>query len=106
MEREKGKEEDRQIMADLPPEHAQAHFVYMLQCANGSFYTGYTTNVDKRVATHNAGKGARYTRAHLPVTLLASWSFPTKRDALRAEYAIKQLTRQQKVELIKGQTIL
>lgn len=78
----------------------QTHFVYIVQCANGSLYTGYTTHVQKRVAVHNAGKGARYTRSHLPVILLASWSFPTKGDALRAERAIKRLPRAQKLSLI------
>ena len=93
------------MMADPSAEPSQAHFVYMVQCANGSLYTGYTTDVQRRLAMHNAGKGARYTRAHLPVTLLASWSFTSKRDALRAEYAIKQLTRQQKLRLIEGQAV-
>ena len=78
-----------------------AHFVYILQCANGTLYTGYTTNVQRRVSAHNAGKGARYTRAHLPVQLLASWSFLTKNEALRTEYAIKQLSRSQKQRLIE-----
>ena len=78
-----------------------AHFVYLVQCSNGAFYTGYTTNVDKRIAAHNAGKGAKYTRAHLPVTLLACWSFSSKGEALRAEHAIKHLSRAQKVRLIE-----
>jgi putative endonuclease len=77
------------------------HFVYMLQCANGAYYTGYTTNIEKRLAIHNAGRGARYTRAHLPVSLLASWSFPSKGEALRAERAIKRLSRGQKERLIE-----
>ncbi len=79
----------------------QAHFVYIVQCADGSLYTGYTTNVHRRVAMHNAGKGARYTRAHLPVTLLVSWTFPSKGDALRAERAIKGLPRVKKLRLIE-----
>ena len=78
-----------------------SHFAYVLQCSNGAFYTGYTTDVAKRIAAHNAGKGAKYTRAHLPVTLLASWLFSSKVDALRAEHAIKQLSRAQKVRLIE-----
>ncbi|MBO0781039.1 MAG: hypothetical protein J2P37_19645, partial [Ktedonobacteraceae bacterium] len=56
---------------------------------------------DKRIATHNAGKGAKYTRSRLPVTLLASWSFLSRGDALRAEYAIKRLSRAQKKRLIE-----
>src|SRR5690348_14661150 len=79
----------------------QTHAVYIVQCADGSLYTGYSTNVGRRVALHNAGKGARYTRSHRPVTLLASWSFLTKGDALRAERSIKQLPRVQKLRLIE-----
>lgn len=88
-------------MAQCNSPKPQLHFVYIVRCANGAFYTGYTTNVEKRVATHNAGKGARYTRAHLPVTLCASWSFESKGDALRAEWMIKGLPRARKQWLIK-----
>ena len=77
------------------------HFVYIVRCANGSLYTGYATDVQRRVATHNAGKGARYTRSHLPVTLLVSWSFQSKSEALRAEQAIKRLPRARKMRLIE-----
>jgi putative endonuclease len=79
---------------------SQQHFVYIVECANRSLYTGYTIDVAKRIAMHNAGKGARYTRSHLPVTLLASWTFSTKGEALRIERAIKALTRGQKLRLI------
>src|SRR5262249_31996936 len=79
----------------------QIHFVYIVRCSNGALYTGYSTDVEKRVATHNAGKGARYTLAHLPVTLCAVWSFPSKGDAVRAERAIKDLPRARKVRLIE-----
>ena len=78
-----------------------SHFVYVLLCSNGAFYTGYTTDVAKRFAAHNAGKGARYTRAHLPVTLLVSWDFPNKGVALRAELAIKRLSHIQKARLVE-----
>ncbi len=79
----------------------QTHSVYIVRCANDALYTGYSTDVEKRVATHNAGKGARYTRAHLPVTLCAVWSFQSKGDALRAEWTIKGLPRAQKIQLIE-----
>lgn len=82
----------------------EKHYVYIVQCADSSLYTGYTRNVERRVATHNAGKGSRYTRAHLPVKLLASWSFEGKGEALRAEYAIKQLPRAQKLHLAENAT--
>ncbi len=77
------------------------HFVYIVRCANNAFYTGYSTDVEKRVTTHNAGKGARYTRMHLPVVLCAVWSFPSKGEALQAERAIKGLPRAKKVRLIE-----
>ena len=77
------------------------HFVYMVRCANGALYTGYSTNVERRVARHNAGKGARYTRSNRPVFLCAVWSFSTKGDALRAERVIKGLPRAKKMQLIE-----
>lgn len=80
----------------------EAHNVYIVRCANGSLYTGYTKDVEQRIAVHNAGKGGRYTRAHRPVELVASWSFRTKREALQVEYRIKQLPREKKLEIIKG----
>ena len=86
--------------------HQKLHYVYILNCANGSLYTGYTINIEQRIATHNAGKGGRYTRAHRPVTLLAHWSFSSKREALQAEYRIKSLTRKQKLQLISDPLLL
>ncbi len=81
-----------------------SHFVYVVRCANGTLYAGYTTNVDRRVATHNAGRGARYTRGLLPVELLAAWAFETKRAALRAERLVKRLSRDKKLALIMATT--
>ena len=78
----------------------EEYYVYIVECADLSFYTGYTTNVERRVAIHNTGKGARYTRSRLPVKLLAYWSLPTKTEALRVEYRIKQLSRQKKEDLL------
>lgn len=69
-----------------------AWFVYLLECRGGSIYTGIATDVERRYAEHAAGKGARYTRARPPVRLLASFEYPDRGSALRAEYAIKQLT--------------
>jgi putative endonuclease len=79
----------------------QLHFVYIVRCADGSLYTGYSTDVEKRVATHNAGQGAKYTQVRLPVALCASWSFQSKSEALRAERAIKGLSRGRKLRLIE-----
>ncbi len=81
----------------------EKHYVYIVRCTDNSLYTGYTNNIEKRIATHNAGKGARYTRARLPVTLLAVWHFSSKSAALRAEYALKRFPRALKLYLIENQ---
>ena len=78
------------------------HYVYILKCADGSLYTGYSTDLARRTRTHNSGKGAKYTRARLPVELIYTEEFDEKTDALRREYAIKKLTRAQKEELISS----
>jgi len=83
-------------------EQPAEHYVYMVQCVDGSLYTGYTQNLEKRIAAHNAGQGSRYTRAHRPVKLVVSWRLSTKREAMQMEYRIKQLSRQKKLELING----
>jgi putative endonuclease len=83
------------------PQSTEQHYVYVARCANGSLYTGYSKNVEQRIAMHNAGKGARYTRANRPVVLVACWSFKTKTEALQSEYAFKQLSRQKKLAFIK-----
>lgn len=77
-----------------------SHYMYVLECADGSLYTGYAVDVQARLAVHNAGRGAKYTRARLPVSLLAYAEFPTKHDAMHAEYAFKQLTRDEKDALL------
>ena len=68
-----------------------AWFVYLVECQDGSIYTGVAVDVDKRYAEHAAGKGARYTRSHPPRRLLARFEHPDRSSALKAEYAIKQL---------------
>ncbi|MEE1108044.1 GIY-YIG nuclease family protein [Macrococcoides canis] len=78
------------------------HYVYILKCADDSLYTGYTTHLDRRLAVHSRGKGAKYTRVRLPVERVYDESFDTKREAMQREYAIKQMTRAQKLKLIKG----
>ena len=77
-----------------------AWFVYMLRCGDGSLYTGYTDDVSRRLAVHQSGRGAKYTRSRLPVELVYREELPDKSSALRRETAIKKLTRQQKLELI------
>lgn len=76
------------------------HYFYVLECADGSYYAGYAVDVEKRLATHNAGKGAKYTRAKRPVVLLHQEAFDTKPEAMRAEYAFKQLTKAAKIRYI------
>lgn len=80
------------------------HYTYIVECSDRTYYTGYTTNIDKRMSAHNAGKGAKYTKARLPVTLRYVKSFVTKREAMQYEWSIKQLTRAQKEQLMEGTT--
>ena len=76
------------------------NFVYILQCADGTLYTGWTTDLQARLRAHNAGKGAKYTKARLPVHIVYSESLPSKNEAMRRESAIKRLTRARKLELV------
>ena len=77
------------------------NYTYVLRCADGSFYTGWTTCLERRVAAHNAGTGAKYTRSRRPVALYYYEAFPTKEEAMRREAAIKRLTRARKLLLLK-----
>ncbi len=86
--------------------YPQAHYVYMVCCANGTLYTGYTINVERRIALHNAGKGGRYTRSHRPVSLVATWTFNSKGEALRAERELKRLPHEQKLRLAEQAAFL
>lgn len=76
------------------------NYTYILKCADGTLYCGWTNDLEKRVKAHNDGKGAKYTRARLPVTLVYYEEFETSREAQSREVKIKQLTRAQKLELI------
>lgn len=76
------------------------NYVYILECADNSLYAGYTNDLDKRLKVHNQGKGAKYTRARLPVKLVYSETAENKSDALKREYQIKQMTKKQKEVLI------
>lgn len=75
--------------------------VYLLRCGDNSLYAGATHDLKKRVAAHNAGKGARYTRSRLPVKLVYSEKLPNKSQALKREFTIKCLTRTQKLALLR-----
>lgn len=76
------------------------NYTYIVKCSDGTYYTGWTNNLEKRIQSHNSGTGAKYTRPRLPVTLVYYETFSTKQEAMRREYAIKQLSRQQKESLI------
>lgn len=80
----------------------KAYSVYILECSDGSFYTGITTNLERRLAAHNAGRGARYTRARRPVRLIYAESAGDRAAATRRERAIKRLPRTAKEELVRS----
>ena len=78
-----------------------AAFVYMLRCKDGSLYTGWTNHLEHRLAMHNSGRGAKYTRGRGPLELVYSEELPDKEAALRRECAIKKLRREQKLALLQ-----
>ena len=78
-----------------------AAFVYMLRCKDGSLYTGWTNNLEHRLAMHSSGRGAKYTRGRGPLELVYSEELPDKEAALRRECAIKKLRREQKLALLQ-----
>ena len=90
----------RSLLSLLLKEAVNMYFVYILQCSDGSLYTGSTNDVDKRVGIHNMGKtGAKYTKARRPVFLVYQEQCETKSDALKREHAIKKLARKEKLTL-------
>ena len=76
-------------------------FTYILECADGTLYTGYTTDVERRLATHNSGKASKYTRGRLPVKLVYLEECKEKETAMSREWHIKQLSRVEKLKLIE-----
>lgn len=77
------------------------HYVYVVECGDGTLYTGYTKDVKRRVIEHNEGNGAKYTRCRTPVELVYRESYSSKSEAMSREYEIKQMSRKQKEELIE-----
>jgi putative endonuclease len=77
-----------------------SHYVYVLECADGSLYTGYTTDPERRVEEHNDGTGAKYTRGRTPVELVHLEQFASRSAAMSREYAIKELSRAEKEALV------
>ena len=76
------------------------NYTYIVRCSDGTLYTGWTNNLEKRIAAHNSGTGAKYTKSRRPVELVYFEKFETKQEAQSREARIKQLTRKEKLELI------
>ena len=79
------------------------NYTYIVECADGTLYCGWTNDLEKRMAAHNEGKGAKYTKPRLPVKLVYYESFETKEEAMSREWHIKHLPKAKKLELIKNQ---
>lgn len=82
---------------------SEVNYTYILECKDGTYYTGWTNNLEKRLKDHNEGRGAKYTKARLPVSLIYYEEFQTKEEAMRREYAIKHMTRSEKEKIVKMQ---
>ncbi len=76
---------------------------YMLRCADGTLYTGWTNDLERRLQAHNAGRGAKYTRSRLPVELVYREEFATKEEAMSREWHLKRLPRTEKLRLVKAE---
>ena len=76
------------------------NYTYILECSDGTYYTGWTNDLEKRVKMHNAGKGAKYTKPRRPVVLAYYEAFQTKEEAMRREWEIKQLSRKEREQLV------
>ena len=79
------------------------NYTYIVECSDGTLYTGWTTSLEKRVKAHNSGKGAKYTKGRGPVKLVHLENFPTKEEAMRREWAVKHMKKEKKLELIRGE---
>ena len=79
---------------------------YILQCHDGTLYSGYTTDPVKRLNAHNRGRGAKYTRSRIPVKIAALWQWDNRSSAMKAEYRIKRMQRSEKLRLISGTSLL
>lgn len=80
-------------------------FVYLLVCSDDTIYTGITNNLERRIKQHNKGTGSKYTRTRVPVFLLKSFVFDSRSEALKAEYKVKQMSREEKLKLEKVEDI-
>lgn len=82
------------------------NYTYIVRCSDGTLYTGWTNDLEKRLKAHNSGTGGKYTRTRCPVELVYVEEFPTKREAQSREFAVKRLSRQEKERLIADKAIL
>lgn len=78
------------------------NYTYILKCSDGTLYTGWTNDLDKRLAAHNSGRGAKYTKGRTPVTLAYFEVFETREEAMKREYVIKHLSSREKRQLIQA----
>ena len=86
----------------MTKQNDKTNYTYILQCADGTFYCGWTNDLAKRLAAHNAGTASKYTAPRRPVEIVYTEQFATKQEAMSREYQIKQLTRQEKIDLIRN----
>lgn len=85
-----------------PPVHiGRMNYTYIVKCRDGTLYTGWTNDLEKRIRDHNCGRGAKYTKSRRPVELIYYEGFPTKKEAMRREWEIKQLSAQEKQKLME-----
>ncbi len=89
------------MIADIKAAGERMNYTYIVECRDKSLYTGWTTDIEKRIAAHNEGKGAKYTKSRRPVKLVYTEEHETKNDAMKREYAIKRMTRQEKLAMIE-----
>ena len=82
---------------------AEKNYTYILRCSDGTLYTGWTNDLEKRIASHNDGTGGKYTRARRPVKLVYHEAFKTKQEAMSREWQIKHMSRADKEKIIKGE---
>ena len=78
------------------------NYTYIVKCSDGSLYTGWTNNLEKRIKDHNAGRGAKYTKVRRPDVLVSKEEFPTKQEAMKREWEIKRLSRKEKLSMIEN----
>lgn len=86
----------------MNPETEKTNYIYIVKCSDGTLYTGWTNDLEKRIKAHNDGKGAKYTKSRRPVVLEYYEKFESKEQAMSREYAIKQLSRTEKLKLIES----